>query len=519
MGFQSVYKRHTPFAIASYDYVIQGDKITIDKSGDVLLYMYLYSDSSINWYSIDSIDMIIGGQVITSWDVKYITKFMPFLSSTHSRSVYNDTYTFLPIPVPMLPMKKLKFHECEFKIHWKRKENVRCMIVYAFTDEVFPDTDILLQQVYKVQVSENTPIKLNGMIKCMISDTLDQPTFINYSGVDCNVPPLEVCKYNHTTFSDGENQFVYAAINLGMPRTCQRLGDTIFIFHSSQPIVYMYDTKSYFGIQGNYKPISIPFSGVWSSCADGTYVYACSLDGNLFKLDRYGNVILLNYTATHDVYAVYCYDDRLYLIGTNNITIYDNGSVTVKSLDGFYNGSFFALGHPVFGNVILLFGGNNSTSIWVEYIDAGASGSFVYTDNLIVADYGTVLFNTYDQLSASIFVDGVQYIASGYNNTFQVGTKVYQLQQQEQPYLSLIHDGRTYVYVYGASGVFRYETSRVTCFVPYCLDASSSESTGFLNFNMLGDVIFKGCGTGTLYTVSYNFLRIQNGMSGILYTH
>lgn len=518
MGFQSVYKRHTPFAISSYDYTIQGDKITLDKSGDVLLYMYLYSDTKVDWYSIHSIDMIIGGQVVSTWDIKYITKFAPFVASTYSKSIYNDTYTFLPIPVPMLPLKNMKYHECEFKIHWNTRENVRCMIVYAFTDEFLPDTDILIHQVKKVQVFQDVPVRIHGMVKYLISDSLSQPTYINYSGVDTHVAPIEVYKYHHTLFSDNGDALIFANINIGLPRTCQRLNDRIFIFSSTEPAMYMYDTGKYFGNSNNYKRFDIPFPGVWSSCTDGTIIYACSLDGNLFTVDYEGNLSIINYTVTHDVYAMYFYKDTLFIIGTNEITKYST-TATVKRLDNFYNGSFFVLGHPTFGNVILLFGGNDNTDIWVEYLDSDVSSSFPFSGGLTVAEYGTLLFDTYDQFSSSIIVNGVQYIASGYNNIFQVGDKIYKLEIPEQPYMSLIYDGMNSVYVYGQDVVFRYDISKANCFIPYCLNASSSDSTGFLNFNMMGDVIFKGCGNGNMYVVSYNFIRIQNGMTGILYAH
>ncbi len=519
MGFQSVYKRHTPFAISSYDYTIQGDRITIDKSGDVLLYMYLYSDTGVDWYSIKSIDMLLGGQIISSWDIKYLTKFAPFLASTYSKSVYDDTYNFLPIPVPMIPLKNMKYHECQFKIHWNTKENVRCMIVYAFTDETLPDADILIHQVNKVQVVQNVPIKLYGMVKYLISDSVKQPTHINYSGTDTTIAPLDVYKYNHTSFVDNTRKLTSASINLGMPKTCQRLRNRIFIFHSIDPYMYMYDTNTYFGNPINYRRLDIPFSGVWSSCSSDTLIYACSLDGNLFTIDYEGNVSLLDYTVTHDVYAMYYYKGILFIIGTNEITKYKNGTAVVKRLNNLYNGSFFILGHPTFGNVILLFGGNESTDVWVEYLDKDVSSSFLSVGSLTIAEYGTVLFNTYDQLSTSIVVDGVQYIASGYNNIFQVGEKVYNLETVEQPYMTLIHDGKNSVYVYGYDTVYRYEITKASCFIPYCLNASQNDSTGFLNFNMLGDVIFKGCGNGDIYTVSYNFIRVQNGMSGLLYAH
>lgn len=527
MGFKAVYKRHTPFAISSYDYVIQGDKITLDKTGDVLLNVYLYTDSEyVDWSSINSIDMIIGGQVVSTWDTKYITKFIPLLSSsTFSKSAYNETLFFLPLPVPMLPLKNMRYHQCEFKIYWRQPLNIRCMITYAFIDEILPDTDLIIQQMSTMNVVDGSPMKIHGLVKYFVSDVLSQPSCINYSGVDVNVAPIDVYKYYHTHFGDIKyRNFVYSNVKLGMPRTCQLLGDTIFIFDSSNPIIYAFNKNTYFGVQSNYRRIQTSYPTVWTSCTDGNFIYACTVDGNFFCIDEIGNVSTLSFMGpSHEVYAMYYYNNSVYFIGNRTVTVYQLGSGSALppiSLDSDFDGSFFILGHPSYGNIILLFRDDGTPGIWIYYLDSGASVNIpVSIQDFQIIGKESVLFNSYNQLSASIQVNDTSYIASGYNNIFIVGDQEYKLDTEEQPYLTLVYDGLNYVYVYGENKVFRYEISKYSMFVPYCLSAGSSDSTGYMNFNALGDVIFKGCGSGKMYAVSYNFLRVQNGMAGLLYAY
>jgi hypothetical protein len=511
-GFQSVYKRHTPFSISSIEYV--GNNITLDKVGDVLLYAYLFSDGSFfDWTTIESVDMYIGGQLICSWDPKYITTFYPFLSSTtFTKSSYDDTLSFLPIPVPMLPLKNMRYHQCEFKIVWRRAPQVlKFVAVYAFVDEDIPDCDLLIQKVKKLNIRENEPVRLNGLLKYMVSDTLTQPTVINLDGQDVHIAPIDVYRYHHTKHGDiRDRYFKFVNLDLGMPRTCQRINDKIFIFSSLKPIVYLYDTDTYYGSDTNYIQIHTGFTGVLSSCTDGSLVYASTTEGDLFSIDSNGTFTNLNVKVDHEVYGMHYFRNKVYMIGLKNITVFDGNRISEKiGLYGEHNGSFVDEQNRLVlfrseGNKITVFYENNVTS---------------ELDFLSELEYGSQLFNLYNQFSSSIVVNGVTYIASGYNNIFQVGSDVYNIPRQEQEYMTLVYDGKNAVFVFGYNSIFRYSIVKYNMFVPFCLDVNSSESTGYLNTNMIREVKFTGTGNGVLYTVNYNFLRIQNGMTGILYAH
>lgn len=495
-GFQAVYKRHTPFALAEYDYTLQGGtRVVLDKNGDVLLYAYLYKDgvNYVDWSSIDGIDLCIGGQAVCSWDSKFITQFLPSFSGTFSKTAYNDTFTFLPIPVPMIPTKNLRYHQCELIIHWRNgvAQDIRCMIVYAFVDEDIPECDVLIHQMKKLQVRENEPTRIHGMVKYMVSDTLSQPSTLN----DAIVAPLNVYKYFHTYIGDANyRNFTFADVNLGTPRTCQRVGTNIYIFPSDAPLVYVFDTRSYFGNQQNYTAIpGKPYTR--SSCTDGTDVYGGTIDGTVFRVSDGSTV----FTVPFQIWALYYYNGDIYAVGTNNIS--KNGTTILSTSDDTYTSSIITDDGRVY-----MFG-------------KGGKNIICNLNNNIVYEFTPSVDQSFDQYSASITVNGVSYIASGYNNIFRAGQEEFKLGSKEQPYITLVYDGNRFVYVYGFETVFRYEIYKYTLFVPFCLESHSPGPSGHANFNMMGDVIFRGCGTGTLYTVNYNILRIQNGMAGILYAH
>jgi hypothetical protein len=203
------------------------------------------------------------------------------------------------------------------------------------------------------------------------------------------------------------------------------------------------------------------------------------------------------------------------MIGLKNITVFDGNRISEKiGLYEEHNGSFVDE-----QNRLILFRSDGNEIDRKEITVYSSNGVRSKLYSLDVLEYGSQLFNLYNQFSSSIVVNGVTYIASGYNNIFQVGSDVYNIPRQEQEYMTLVYDGKNAVFVFGYNSIFRYSIVKYNMFVPFCLDVNSSESTGYLNTNMIREVKFTGTGDGVLYTVNYNFLRIQNGMTGILYAH
>jgi len=77
-----------------------------------------------------------------------------------------------------------------------------------------------------------------------------------------------------------------------------------------------------------------------------------------------------------------------------------------------------------------------------------------------------------------------------------------------------------YIYMYPASGsrnLVQFEVQpRFSLFVPFCLDSSSTDPSGQVNFSRLSLQI-PGATSGTVYAVNHNILRFRDGMAGLLY--
>lgn len=519
MGFRSVYKRHTPFAMSLYEQVVQGSrKIVFDKTGDVLLYTYLYREDGTDWTNLQSVEFHIGGTKILDWEVNYLCGPYPLLSEQADSKTHTDASSlFLPLPIPpMLPVKTITHHEIELVLQWKYEPfKVRCFTMYAFVDEELPsNTDILIHQVKKVQVVDGHPMKLYGPVKYLVSDGLDQPTKMILDGQDVHVQDDTVYTYYHSRFDrldfKDSRRYAYADIGLYNVRTAQRIGDFIYIFSSTSPIVKVYDTRRYFGDHAAYRDINTGVDDVWSSCTDGTNVYAASINGKIVKVGQ-GEF----FTAPHNVYALYHYRGVFIAVGNDYISYFKDGVVTTRFLGntGTYDGSFQLTGSQDFGDAIVMFRNDGTTGILV-----------VDQLNFTTQEYQFLtITDVYDQYSSSFTINGSTYITSGFGDVF---TRQYLNFTQEylldtnQYYTTMVYDGSKYLYLYGENTVVRFDASkdRYNMFIPFCTDAQSTDPSGSLNFDSIQNVLFRGCGNGYMYSVGYNILRVSNGITGLLYS-
>lgn len=168
MSFQAVYRRHTPFALELFTYPLFNGSFRLQKVGDVLLYAYLFTEENeFNWRSIQSISFYIGGQEIDTWDSFYLNTLHPVLLSQYSGFAPDQTPHFLPIPIPMLPTKNMRFHEIEIVV--RPPLDVTLNAMFAFVDEEIPDCDILYHRVSKQAVQPNVPFSLYGAAKFITS--------------------------------------------------------------------------------------------------------------------------------------------------------------------------------------------------------------------------------------------------------------------------------------------------------------------------------------------------------------
>ena len=147
--YRSNYKRYTHFANSVERQVIQGapiaggiSTIRFEKKGDLLSYVYLtVRDNNGALYVnpdwtkiIDKVELMIGGQIVDTQDIEYMTDIEPIVGAQtfsqrylnlNSSTFNNQKNTFLPLKFffckdwsVCLPLIGLQFHDVEVRITW-----------------------------------------------------------------------------------------------------------------------------------------------------------------------------------------------------------------------------------------------------------------------------------------------------------------------------------------------------------------------------------------------------------------
>ena len=162
--FRSNYKRYTHYALSSERQIIQGNPsagsistIRFEKKGDLLSYVYFIGkDTSgalipgVDWSKVvDKIELLIGGQVVDTQDITWMTQIEPVTGAqNYSQRYLNNDLTgltnvingFLPLKFffckdwsVALPLVALQYHDVELRITWSQGLNYRVNYeLYAF---------------------------------------------------------------------------------------------------------------------------------------------------------------------------------------------------------------------------------------------------------------------------------------------------------------------------------------------------------------------------------------------------
>jgi hypothetical protein len=154
--YRASYKRYTHYAMSSERQLIQGapaagniSTIRFEKKGDLLNYIYFTAkDTSgalipgVDWSKvIEKIDLLIGGQIVDTQDITWMTQVEPVTGAQNysQRYLNNDTdgltnviNGFLPLKFffckdwnVSLPLVALQYHDVELRITWNANLNYR----------------------------------------------------------------------------------------------------------------------------------------------------------------------------------------------------------------------------------------------------------------------------------------------------------------------------------------------------------------------------------------------------------
>ena len=170
--FRSNYKRYTHYALSSERQIIQGNPsagsistIRFEKKGDLLSYVYFIGKDTngalipgIDWSKVvDRIELLIGGQVVDTQDITWMTQVEPVTGAqNYSQRYLNNDLTgltnvingFLPLKFffckdwsVALPLVALQYHDVELRITWSQNLNYR--VNYEIYSVTAPSTSTI----------------------------------------------------------------------------------------------------------------------------------------------------------------------------------------------------------------------------------------------------------------------------------------------------------------------------------------------------------------------------------------
>jgi hypothetical protein len=261
--FNSTFKRHSNFSQSVEKQTIRGDvknnsmsSVQIEKSGDMLGYMYMTIDDTnqaldtSRWdLLIDKVELLIGGSVIDTQDSIFTEKiaidtFAQNVSRSaigthpgvHARSYfYPLRFFFCEGPQCALPLVALNYHSVELRIYWGSQAsnyNFEMYANYYYLDNeergnmAIRTHDMLITQVQKnvpsgetVQdLTFNHPVKYIASSDTSVEGALTSPTNrvkLSINGVELSNYKwgkphfIDVMNYYHTNFVTSPDFFLY----------------------------------------------------------------------------------------------------------------------------------------------------------------------------------------------------------------------------------------------------------------------------------------------------------------------
>ena len=224
--FRSNYKRYTHYALSSERQIIQGNPsagsistIRFEKKGDLLSYVYFIGKDTtgalipgVDWSKVvDKIELLIGGQVVDTQDITWMTQVEPVTGAqNYSQRYLNNDLTgltnvingFLPLKFffckdwsVALPLVALQYHDVELRITWSQNLGYRVNYeIYSINNGGSGVVTATAQANPITGSGASAPAGYNGAMTMTISHpgivaTLYQPTAFTYSSANFQLVP------------------------------------------------------------------------------------------------------------------------------------------------------------------------------------------------------------------------------------------------------------------------------------------------------------------------------------------
>jgi hypothetical protein len=529
--------------------VIQGSPIAggistirFEKKGDLLSYVYFTAlDSNgahlVNpdWTRIiDKVELYIGGQVIDTQDIEYMTDIEPIVGAQTASQRYlnNNSTTFnnqknsvLPLKFffckdwsVCLPLIGLQFHDVEIRITWSPYLNQTITIgntttpvlsaLPAATANVFSDFT-MSSNTANLFVTQTTGPIFPGMLIASPGSNLQTNVAVvqSFSNIAAGVTSSNVI----ISFANSATINISSLFGAGVVSS---LYQPVVSAQVSPAIAYGASATT-----SNTFTINQQVSQVGGSIQVGQYVAGLPFTGPVYV----SNVYLSNVTVSYPSQAT----QPPVALGTT-ISFFTGTAQTTTT--------YASLQFQCWSNFV--------------YLDQGERDHFAKVpQDLLVTQVQRVVLGTnpIQELALAQPVKFLAFPSVNYQQIYANGAGSatalnYQLKTQVNGVdvgdsRSLIHWTEVPQYFNTPYGYVHNNTVANVAIISYCLDTSKLQPTGTLNFSRLDTyrlvvppTLAGGVGalynrnltsaypTPFLYGIGYNVLRIQNGLGGLLYS-
>ena len=547
--YRSNYKRYTHYSNSVERQVIQGapiaggiSTIRFEKKGDLLSYVYLtVRDSNgaqmvnVDWTKvIDKVELMIGGQIVDTQDIEYMTDIEPVVGAQNysqrylnlnSTSFNNQKNTFLPLKFffckdwsVCLPLIGLQFHDVEVRITWSTYLSQTVSIgsttypvlssLPAATMNVISDS-VLSSNTANLYVVQTDGPLFPGMLAVGPSSNLQGNVAVvqSFSNISAGVTSSNVI----ISFSNVSAGYIGGSF---------LTGNTVSLY---QPLVSA-QVASYTAQASAATSTTLVVSGqvsqVGSSIQVGQYVAGLPMTGPVYVSNVYfSNVIVSFPSQTVPAGIIPITTTIAFVGGTANTTT-----------------TYSSLQFQAWTNFV--------------YLDQGERDYFAKApqNDLLITQVQRVVLGT-NPIQELALAQPVKFLAFPCVNYAQIyangngslTASNYQLKTQVNGVdvgdsRALIHFADVPQYYNTPFGYVHNNSVANVAIISYCLDTSKLQPTGTLNFSRLDTFrivvpptlpngvlglyntnITSAYPTPYLYAVNYNILRIQNGLGSILY--
>ena len=546
--YRSNYKRYTHYANSVERQVIQGNPIAggistirFEKKGDLLSYVYLTAlDSNgshmVNpdWTKIiDKVDLYIGGQVIDTQDIEYMTDIEPIVGAQNfsQRYLNNNSSTFnnqknsiLPLKFffckdwsVCLPLIGLQFHDVEVRITWSNYLSQTITIgnttnpvlpaLPAATANVFSDV-VLSSNTANVFVQQTDGPLFPGMLVVGNGANLQGNVAViqSFSNISAGTTSSNVIM----SFSNASATYISGTfltgntVSLYQPAVSAQVNPTI-------PVGNVGATSTTFTVSGQV-------SQTGGSIQVGNYVAGLPFTGPVYVSNVYLSNVTVSYPSQNPSPVPY------------GLTIaFTTGTAQTST-------TYSSLQYQCWSNFVYLdqterdYFAKSSQDLLITQVQRVVLGTNPIQELALAQPVKFLAFPSVNY--QQIYANGA---GSATALNYQLKTQVNGVDVGDSR--SLIHWTEVPQYYNTPYGYVHNNTTANVAIISYCLDTSKLQPTGTLNFSridtfrlvvpptLVGGVgalynknITSAYPTPYLYAVGYNVLRIQDGLGGLLYS-